>query len=54
MGQSTEEVYTRINNVVRLEVFTAVTKKNYIFWDTKTQFVLHRDHILSPLQSSAG
>jgi hypothetical protein len=24
------------------EVFTAVTMKNVVFWDIKTQFVLHR------------
>jgi hypothetical protein len=28
--------------------------KNYVFWDIKTQFVLHRRHITSPLQSPAG
>jgi hypothetical protein len=39
--------------VVRFEVFTA-TMKNGFFWDTKTQFVLHRRHITSPLQSSAS
>jgi hypothetical protein len=30
---------------VRFEVFTAVTMKNVVFWDIKTQFVLHRRHI---------
>jgi hypothetical protein len=39
---------------VEHEGFTAVTVKNAIFWDIKTQFVLHRRHITSPLQSSAG
>jgi hypothetical protein len=39
---------------VRFEVFTAVTMKNVIFWDIKTQFVLHRGHVTSPLQSTAG
>jgi hypothetical protein len=39
---------------VTSEVFTAVTLKNVVFWDTKTQFVLHRRHITSPLQSSAS
>jgi hypothetical protein len=29
---------------VKLEVFTAVTMKNAVFWDIKTQFVLHRKH----------
>jgi hypothetical protein len=27
--------------------------KNVVFWDIKTQFVLHRRHITSPLQSPA-
>jgi hypothetical protein len=27
---------------VRFEVFTAVTMKNSVFWDIKTQFVPHR------------
>jgi hypothetical protein len=39
---------------VRFEVFTAVTMKNAVFWDIKTQFVLHRKHITSLLQSPAG
>jgi hypothetical protein len=39
---------------VRLEVITAVTTMNVVFWDIKTQFVLHRRHIKSPLQSSAS
>jgi hypothetical protein len=39
---------------VRFEVFTAVTMKNVVFWDIKTQFVSHRKHITSPLQSPAG
>jgi hypothetical protein len=28
--------------------------KNAEFWDIKTQFVPHRRHITSPLQSAAG
>jgi hypothetical protein len=28
--------------------------KNGVFWDIKTQFVLHRRHITSPIQSPAG
>jgi hypothetical protein len=28
--------------------------KNGVFWDIKTQFVLHRRHITSPLQNPAG
>jgi hypothetical protein len=39
---------------VRFEVFTAVTMRNVVFWDIKPQFVLHRRHITSPLQSPAG
>jgi hypothetical protein len=39
---------------VRFEVFKAVTMKNAIFWNIKTQFVLHRRHITSPLQSPAS
>jgi hypothetical protein len=39
---------------VRFEVFTAVTMKNVVFWHIKTQFVLHRRFITSPLQSSAS
>jgi hypothetical protein len=39
---------------VRFDVFTAVTMKNVVFWDIKTQFVLHRRHITSPLHSPAG
>jgi hypothetical protein len=41
-------------NIIKLQVFTAVTMKNIVFWDIKTQFVLHRRHITTPLQSSAG
>jgi hypothetical protein len=36
-----------------IEVFTAVTMKNGVFWDTETQFVPHWRHIKSPLQSPA-
>jgi hypothetical protein len=39
---------------VGFEVFTAVTMKNAVFWDIKTQFVPHRKHIMSPLQSPAS
>jgi WD40 repeat protein len=28
--------------------------KNAVFWDIESQFVLHRRHITSPLQSPAG
>jgi hypothetical protein len=43
-----------INFCVRSQVFTAVIKKNVVFWDIKTQFVLHRRHITSPLHSPAS
>jgi hypothetical protein len=43
-----------INASVRFEVFTAVTMKKVVFWDIKPQFVLHRGHITSPLQSPAS
>jgi hypothetical protein len=36
------------------EVITAVSMKNVVFWDIKTEFVLHRRHITSLLQSSAS
>jgi hypothetical protein len=38
----------------RFEVLTAVTMKNVVFWDIKTQFVPQRRHITSPLQIPAG
>jgi hypothetical protein len=39
---------------VIFEVLTAVTSKNAVFWDIKTQFVPHRRHMSSPLQNPAG
>jgi hypothetical protein len=39
---------------VRCEIFTAVTMKNVVFWDIKTQFVPNTGHITSPLQSPAS
>jgi hypothetical protein len=39
---------------VRFEGFTVVTTKNAVFWHIKTQFVPHRRHITSTIQSSAG
>jgi hypothetical protein len=39
---------------VRVEVFTAVTMENAVFWDIKTQFVPYRKHITSPLQNPAS
>jgi hypothetical protein len=32
----------------------AVTMKNAVFWDIKTQVLPHRRHITSPLQNPAG
>jgi hypothetical protein len=40
--------------IARLEVFTAMTMENSVFWDTKPQFVLHKTPITSLLQSRAG
>jgi hypothetical protein len=38
---------------VRYEVFTAVTMKNAVFWDIKTQFVPHRkQHYVSASEPS--
>jgi hypothetical protein len=42
------------SNYVIFEVFMVVTMKNVAFWDIKTQFVLHRRHITSLLQSPAS
>jgi hypothetical protein len=36
---------------VRFEVFTAVTMKNAVYCDIKTQPITHNRHITSPLQS---
>jgi hypothetical protein len=33
------------NTVRKIEVFTAVTMKNAVFWDIKIQFVLHGKHV---------
>jgi hypothetical protein len=44
----------KMNKKCRIKVYTAVNMKNAVFWDIKTQFVLHRRHITSPLQRSAG
>jgi hypothetical protein len=38
----------------KVEVFTAGTMRNIVFWDIKTQVVLHRRHIISPLQRLPG
>jgi hypothetical protein len=36
---------------VRFQIFMAVTMKNEVFWKIKPQFIPHRRHITSPLQS---
>jgi hypothetical protein len=46
-------VLTELLENVRYEVFTAVTIKNVVFWNIKAQFVSHRRHIKSSLQSPA-
>jgi hypothetical protein len=43
-----------VHRFVRFEVLTAVTMKNVIFWDIKTQFVSHRRHITSLFQNPVG
>jgi hypothetical protein len=51
----TEEVSSEIYlEHVRFEIFTAVTMKNVAVWDIKPQFVLHRRHVMSLLQSTAS
>jgi hypothetical protein len=42
------------NYRVRFEVFTAVTMKNDVFLDIKTQFVPQRRQIISSLRSQAS
>jgi hypothetical protein len=54
MGKREEDEEGKCYIVDRLEVFTAVTMKNAVFWDITTQFVLHRRHITSPPQSPAS
>jgi hypothetical protein len=55
---SDSELYTSSSEVFRFciifEIFTAVTMKNAVFWDIETQFIPHRRHNTSPLQSLAG
>jgi hypothetical protein len=48
------DLVNAILKLVRFEVFTAVTMKSAVFWDRTTQFVPHRRHITSPLQSPAS
>jgi hypothetical protein len=40
--------------ILSSEVFTAVTMKNAVFWNIKSQFVSHMKHIRSPLQRPAS
>jgi hypothetical protein len=47
------ELLSRVSRI-RFEVSTAVAMKSVVFWDIKPQFVFHKRHITSPLQSSAG
>jgi hypothetical protein len=56
MKKNTFRKRMKLNHIyiVRFAVFTAVTMKNAVFWDIKTQFVLHSRHITSPLHSPAG
>jgi hypothetical protein len=54
LAQNMNNVQMNLFHQVRFEVSTAVTMKNVVFWDIKTQFVLHRRHITSPLQSPVG
>jgi hypothetical protein len=39
-------------NYVRFEVFTAVTMKDVVFWDIRTQFVPHRKHFTTATEPS--
>jgi hypothetical protein len=43
-----------VNKLVRFEVCAAVTMNKAVFWDIKIQFLPHRKHIISALQSPAG
>jgi hypothetical protein len=47
-----EKENTADEEIRRFEVFTAVTMKNCIFWNVKTQFVLHRKHYFSVTELS--
>jgi hypothetical protein len=38
----------------KIEVFTAMTAKNAVFRDIKTEFVPHRRHVTSPVKNPAG
>jgi hypothetical protein len=54
-GGNWRKLSTKSNSfLVRFEAFMAVTMKKAVFLDIKPQFVLHRRHITSPLQSPAS
>jgi hypothetical protein len=44
-------VTNNFSGYVRYEVFAAVSMKNVVIWDIKTQLVPHRKHITSLLKS---
>jgi hypothetical protein len=48
------DVFLIKHSHIIFEVSKAVTMKNAVFWDINPQFVLHRRHITSPLQSPAS
>jgi hypothetical protein len=50
-GPQSIRLSAQCENIVLLP---SVTMKNDVFWDIKTQFVLHRRHIMSLLQSPAS
>jgi hypothetical protein len=52
--EMSRQIWINSNISSGYEVITAVTMKNVVFWDIKTQFVLHRRHITSPLHSPAS
>jgi hypothetical protein len=43
-----------LSTLVRFEVLKAVTMKNAVVWDLKTQIVPHKKYNTSLLQSPAG
>jgi hypothetical protein len=45
--------YELVTKHVTFEVITAVNMKNVVFCDIRTQYIPHRRHITSPLQSPA-
>jgi hypothetical protein len=54
LGTTESHKHEHHSSGVRFEAFTAVNMKNAVFWDIKTQFVLHRRHITFPLQTPAS